>query len=35
MPSIIFQDDDVIAVDKLAGIAAIAERNIEKDCLLT
>jgi len=35
MPSFIFQDDDIIAVDKPEGLSAIAERNIEKDCLLT
>jgi len=35
MLPILFEDDDIIAVDKPAGLAAIAERNIEQDCLLT
>jgi len=35
MLTILFENDDIIAVDKPAGLAAIAERNIEKDCLHT
>ena len=35
MLRILFENDDIIAVDKPVGLAAIAERNIEKDCLLT
>jgi tRNA pseudouridine32 synthase/23S rRNA pseudouridine746 synthase len=34
MPPILYEDDDIIAVDKPAGIASIPERRGRADCLL-
>jgi len=34
MISILFEDDDVVVVDKPEGLASIPERSTEKECLL-